>query len=147
MEKLKSNTEWNAVWMQENALYVKIANKLGVGYPELMVLYALATEENLTQKKIVENFGMQKQTVNTVIRQLRKKEYVALLPSQNDKREKILTLTKSGGEYCSSIVSPLLQAENKVYRIVGKEKMDQAKETMELINLLLEKEANKITRL
>ena len=41
--------------------------KDGVGYPEMMVLYALDTMEKLTQRQIAENFGMQKQTVHTVV--------------------------------------------------------------------------------
>lgn len=61
------NNHFNVAWAKSTALYTKAASVLGVGYPEMMVLYALESMGELTQKQIAENFGMQKQTVHTVV--------------------------------------------------------------------------------
>lgn len=58
------NNHFNVAWAKSTALYTKAASVLGVGYPEMMVLYALESMGELTQKQIAENFGMQKQTVH-----------------------------------------------------------------------------------
>lgn len=129
-----------SAWTKTNAIYAKAAAALGVSYPELIVLYALETMGELRQKQIAENFGLQKQTVNTVIKALSQRELVQLVPSKADKREKIITLTESGKKYAQSIVTPLRKAEDKVYKNIGAEKLRAMYEVEELINLLLEKE-------
>ena len=46
------NNQFNAAWAKSTALYTKAAPVLGVGYPEMMVLYALESMGKLTQKQI-----------------------------------------------------------------------------------------------
>ena len=53
------NNHFNVAWAKSTALYTKAASVLGVGYPEMMVLYALESMGELTQKQIAENFGME----------------------------------------------------------------------------------------
>lgn len=129
-----------SAWTKTNAIYAKAAAALGVSYPELIVLYALETMGELRQKQIAENFGLQKQTVNTVIKALSQRELVQLTPSEADKREKIIILTENGKKYAQSIVTPLRKAEDKVYKSIGAKKLRAMYEVEELINLLLEKE-------
>lgn len=131
-----------SAWTKSNAIYAKAALTLGIGYPELMVLYALETMGELKQKQIAENYGLQKQTVNTVIKTLAQRELVRLVPSETDKREKIVLLTHSGKAYAQKLISPLRQIEEKVYKNIGAERLQAMYETEELFNLLLEKELN-----
>lgn len=133
------NRKINAVWTRSNALYAKAAALLGVGYPEMMVLYALETMGELTQKEIVERFGMQKQTVNSVVRALTKRGMLQLVAGRADKREKLLVLTDSGRDYAHTIISPLRRIEDKLYETIGEEKLQAMYETLDLFNLLLER--------
>ena len=48
------NNHFNVAWAKSTALYTKAASVLGVGYPEMMVLYALESMGELTQKQIAE---------------------------------------------------------------------------------------------
>lgn len=98
------NNHFNVAWAKSTALYTKAASVLGVGYPEMMVLYALESMGELTQKQIAENFGMQKQTVHTVVSALQKKGYLLLEASEGDKREKRIVLTESGQVYAHRIL-------------------------------------------
>ena len=121
-------------------LYTKAASVLGIGYPEMMVLYALESMGELTQKQIAENFGMQKQTVHTVVSALQKKGYLLLEASEGDKREKRIVLTESGQVYAHRMIAPLRKAEEKVYRTIGNERLQAMCEILDLFNLLFERE-------
>ena len=134
------NNPFNAAWAKSTALYTKAASVLGIGYPEMMVLYALDTIGTLTQKQIAENFGMQKQTVHTVVSALQKKGYLLLEASEGDKREKQIVLTKGGQEYARRIIAPLRKAEDKIYRTIGNDRLQAMCETLDLFNLLFERE-------
>ncbi len=134
------NGEFYSVWSKGTALYVRWANVQGIGYPELMVLYAMKTKDRLTQKEIGEGYGLLKQTVNTVIRDLKARGYITLEPSKEDKREKLLSFTQEGEQYAFRMVEPLLCAEERVCKRIGYERMEQLQDIMELFNLLFERE-------
>ena len=123
------NNHFNVAWAKSTALYTKAASVLGVGYPEMMVLYALESMGELTQKQIAENFGMQKQ-----------KGYLLLEASEGDKREKRIVLTESGQVYAHRMIAPLRKAEEKVYRTIGNERLQVMCEILDLFNLLFERE-------
>ena len=134
------NRDFYAVWAKGAALYVQWASKHGIGYPELIVLYSLTTMGNLTQKEIREDFGLLKQTVNTVIASLKKRELIVLEPCKEDKREKLVVLTRRGHRYARELIEPLLEAEDRIYKKIGYDRLDVAQETMELFNLLFARE-------
>ena len=134
------NNQFNAAWAKSTALYTKAASILGIGYPEMMALYALDTMGKLTQKQIAENFGMQKQTVHTVVSALQKKGHLLLEAGEGDKREKRIILTESGQQYAHGIIAPLQKAEDKIYRTIGNERVQAMCETLDLFNLLFERE-------
>ena len=73
---------------------------------------------------------------------LQKKEYLLLEASEGDKREKRIVLTESGQEYAHGIIAPLRKAEDKVFGIIGSEKMQTMCEILDLLNLLFERELN-----
>ena len=111
------NAQYYAAWAKGNGLYVQWAAREGIGYPEMIVLYSLYTMGRLTQKQIREDFGLQKQTVNTVIHDL----------------------TESGRRYAGEKIDPLLHTEEEIYRKIGIERIRQISETMELFNLMFER--------
>lgn len=136
---LEINKQFYSVWAIGNSLYTRFASKLGVSYSELMVLYALFTMKEITQKEISESFGLPKQTVNSVIRRLKEKNYVILKSCEDDKRERVLTLNEQGKKYANKIISPVLNAETQVFDLIGDERLIQANETMKLFNILFER--------
>lgn len=145
MSELSSVCQIYSAWAKGTVLYTRWAARCGIGYPELMVLYALLSAPPLTQKNIVEEVGLVKATVNTVIRDLKKRDYVVLTASKTDRREKYILLTDSGRKYAEETVSPLLDAEERITRMIGKDRMQQMIDTMELFNILFEKELKQRT--
>lgn len=140
---IDNNKNFYAIWAKGNALYAKAANMLGIGYPELVVLYALKTSGNQTQKDISVGFGLLKSTVSTVIRDLKQRGYVRLDFSDGDKRERLVILTDDGIKYCDELIEPVLNMEHNVYKILGKERLELMQELTKLYNTLL---ANELER-
>lgn len=146
MSELSNICQLYSSWAKGTVLYTRWAAHCGIGYPELMVLYSLKTGTDLTQKQITEEVGLVKATVNTVIRDLKNRSLVILEPGRHDKREKLVFLTEKGKQYADGIINPLLAAEERISRKIGAERMKQTIETMELFNLLFEKELKESER-
>lgn len=103
-------------------------------------MYMLYLSEVNRQKEMVENYGMPKQTVNTVITELQKKGYIILIPDENDKRSKIIKLTQEGINYANKIVTPLLDCEIRVLKKMGTQRVEMLIDTMNQYADLLETE-------
>ena len=146
MSELSNICQLYSSWAKGTVLYTRWAAHCGIGYPELMVLYSLKTRTDLTQKQITEEVGLVKATVNTVIRDLKNRSLVILEPGRHDKREKLVFLTEKGKQYADGIINPLLAAEERISRKIGDKRMKQTIETMELFNLLFEKELKESER-
>lgn len=121
-------------------LYEKWAKKLGVNNYVSRIMYMLYLSEVNRQKEMVENYGMLKQTVNTVITELQKKGYIILIPDENDKRSKIIKLTQEGINYANKIVTPLLDCEIRVLKKMGTQRVEMLIDTMNQYADLLETE-------
>lgn len=121
-------------------LYEKWAKKLGVNNYVSRIMYMLYLSEVNRQKEMVENYGMPKQIVNTVITELQKKGYIILIPDENDKRSKIIKLTQEGINYANKIVTPLLDCEIRVLKKMGTQRVEMLIDTMNQYADLLETE-------
>ena len=66
------------VWGKSDGLYNSWAASRNINYYLLLVLYALEGQKAMTQKKICICTGLTKQTVNSVIRSLKKDDYIEL---------------------------------------------------------------------
>lgn len=143
----KPNTtaaELFAVWNQSNEFYSRWAEKNGVNYQELLVCYAIDALGSTTQKEICTYYGLAKQTVNNVIRNLKKQEYIVLKSSVTDKREKNLYFTESGEIYAKEMLHSLHEIEAYVLQVIGEEKVTQMLQTAMLFNTLFEKKVEEL---
>ncbi len=131
------------VWGQANGLYSSWAASKNVNYYLLFVLYALEGQEEMTQKKICICTGLTKQTVNSVIRSLKEKGYIELVPGPQDRREKRIILTEKGAAYSNELITPLQELEHRVYQIMGSDRVQQMIDDITLFNHVLEKEMEK----
>ncbi|MBQ8824670.1 MAG: winged helix-turn-helix transcriptional regulator [Ruminococcus sp.] len=121
-------------------LYEKWAKEHNINSYIMDILYAIKIMGITKQKEIVENYGMPKQTVNTAITELQRKEYIKLIQDENDKRSKIIELTPEGENYADLILSPLVDCEKRVLGLIEKENIDIWIKTMNQYADLFEKE-------
>ena len=111
--------EFNKLYYKINGLYVRFENTKGFNSSLYKVLHALYISDLRTQKDIMQNYEMPKQTINNVIVHLQKQDFVEILASQNDKRERVLNLTKMGVEYAKAFIADYTAFERKVYQKLG----------------------------
>lgn len=133
-------------WGQTNEIYNNWADFNNVNYYLLFVLYALDNHNSLSQKMICEYTGITKQTVNSVIRALKKDNYIVLSSELEDKREKQVILTESGKKYANEILTTLYELENKIFHLMGNDRVQQMIESIELFNTLFNKEMENIRK-
>lgn len=111
--------EFNKLFYKINGLYVRFENARGINSSLHKVLHALYISTLRTQKEIVQSYEMPKQTINNVISNLQKQAFVEVSAGENDKREKILTLTQRGREYAKNFLAEYVAFEKKVYQKLG----------------------------
>ncbi len=109
-------------------LYHECAKSQGMTYNSMMVLSALRQNQTYTQKQIAEEWGLPKQSVNTIIKKLHDEQYVELLPGRNNK-EKLVTLTDKGKVYADKTLKPILTMEERVLARIGEEECHQLEKT------------------
>ncbi|MDR2392821.1 MAG: MarR family transcriptional regulator [Treponema sp.] len=121
-------------------LYRQLAQKNGVLYGIVQVLYSLYFRDEVTQKQICESCEIPKQTVNNVIRLFKKENYITLDANGTDNRQKLITLTPSGKEYMQEILEPYFRLNEKVFDRIGSELTHQLVEGLTTLGDAIELE-------
>lgn len=137
--KLNADQMWEA-WGRTNALYTAWCAAAGQNPYRVIVLYAIQAHAPITQKAIADYAGLSKQTVSTVMRALKAEGLVSLHAGESDHREKKVCLTQKGTLYAAEVLSPLHTLEQRVFDIMGAERMKQMTDAITLFNLVFEKE-------
>jgi len=92
-------------------VYYLFAKKESTNENELMVLYALCDKnKSYTQKTLSEEWLIPKTTINTVVKQLIKKELISFYFKDN-KKDKYLSLTEKGKGHANVIFKDIHSAE------------------------------------
>lgn len=104
-----------------NTLYDEWAKQQNINYNLLAILYTVYINKTCTQKEISEDWFIAKQTINTLCKDLIAKNILAATTNENNKREKILSLTDEGINYAKPIVEKLITIENNACDIIGEE--------------------------
>ena len=96
------------LWRESIAIYEDWAKQQGLSNNVVMVMESIySNRENCTPSSISHKWFIPKQTVNTILRDFEKKEYITLLQHPKEKRNKIIRLTKKGEEVMGNIVLKL----------------------------------------
>ena len=130
---------WEA-WGRNNALYTAWCAEKGLNPYRMMVLYAVNGSGQTTQRKIADYTGLSKQTVSTVMRALKEEGIVSLSAGDQDRREKYVQLTEKGAAYADELLASLYALENRVYDLIGSDRMKQMVDSITLYNTVFEKE-------
>ncbi|MDO4894083.1 MarR family transcriptional regulator [Moraxella sp.] len=105
------------------ASYAIFAKKYGISDNELAIFYALWVNEFRTQKQIADEYVLAKQTINTLCKRFEADGLITSIISQNDKREKIISLTDKGKAFAKPIIETLLNLEQKIIDEFGIERL------------------------
>ena len=94
------------------AAYEMYARRFRLTAKELFVLDLIWFSENgCFQSDICDRLSATKQTVSAIVKKFQKLDYVTLVESDADRRNKLIQLTEAGREYAKRVIQPAADAE------------------------------------
>ena len=94
------------------AAYEMYARRFRLTAKELFVLDLIWFSDNgCFQSDICDRLSATKQTVSAIVKKFQKLDYVTLVESDADRRNKLIQLTEAGREYAMRVIQPAADAE------------------------------------
>lgn len=90
--------------------------KVNLTYPQFGTLIALSKQENVSQRKLAEFFGIDTTNMMVICDSLEKKELILRKSNPRDRRENLIVRTKRGKDLAKKA---MMMMENQVGRITG----------------------------
>lgn len=118
-----------------NGLNKQRVESFGLNNLESIILFHI---DNLTQKDLVKKLQMPKQTINSIILNLKENDFIYMQASQKDKRVKTLLLTEKGAKEVKKITDSLKSSNKEIYDQLGEEKINSIKDDLNDIIEVLE---------
>lgn len=106
-----------------NGLNKQRVESFGLNNLESIILFHIDKISNLTQKDLVDKLQVPKQTINSLILNLKENNLIDMKSSSEDKRIKILVLTDEGRKEVMKMTESLRQSNNKIYDRLGEDKI------------------------
>lgn len=98
------------IFNETNKAYNELASKVGLSYNQMVILYYLQSHYNVTQKNIVNDMLIPKQTINTILNNWINAGYISF-ENKLTKKNKIILLTEFGKK----------ELEPKIHFVMDKE--------------------------
>lgn len=121
-----------------NGLNKQRVESFGLNNLESIILFHIDKIENLTQKDLVNKLQMPKQTINSIILNLKENDFLYMQASKVDKRVKTLVLTEKGAKEVKKINDSLKASNKEIYDQLGEEKINSIKDDLNQIIDVLE---------
>ncbi len=103
---------FNLLTWETDSLYHEISRMFGLTDSAVNILYIICFEDsNAPLSDIVRLSGLQKQTINSSLRNLEKKGLIELRPVNG--KMKSVALTKEGSAFCDRTIRKLMDWENE----------------------------------
>lgn len=125
-----------------NGLNKQRVERFGLNNLESIILFHIDKIENLTQKDLVNKLQMPKQTINSIILNLKEHDLITMEGSEFDKRVKTLVLTKKGEDEVRKINEALSLSNKKIYDDLGDANIKLIKENLNQLIATLENNIN-----
>ena len=125
-----------------NGLNKQRVERFGLNNLESIILFHIDKIENLTQKDLVNKLQMPKQTINSIILNLKEHDLIIMEGSEFDKRVKTLVLTKKGEDEVRKINEALSLSNQKIYDDLGETDIKLIKENLYQLIATLENNIN-----
>ena len=111
---------------EQFALYDEYAKRHGMLMKTLLVVNVLFyAEDGMTQTEICRRTFQSKQTVNLIIKNLLTDSYVTVSEMPENRRNKVVRMTKAGRAYCEKIVRHITWAEDTAMSMFTPEEQKQ----------------------
>lgn len=118
--------EFNRLYKETDNIYSRYAASQGISPTTLCILYSIYTEATpCTQTKLVEDWGMPMQTVNSCLKTMEKSGIVRLEFAEGNRKRKCIQFTAQGKEMADRMIAPLIEAENRALDALEPEQRQQ----------------------
>lgn len=139
-EIILNHEKYCELWKEISKLYEEYAKTFGLSYTNLQVLNSIyAAKNGCTQKQVIEQTLLPKQTVNAAVTGFWKQGYVELTELREDRRVKTIRLTETGKQYADGIVPKIENAGAKAMEMLTPEQRSALIETTCLMRDALQK--------
>lgn len=126
-------------------IYHKIALHYNLSDSTFWVLYTLYDNKyELTQKEICQDWYYSKQTINSAIKDLEKKEYIVLSYKEGSNKSKIVSLTPKGKKVAKDSVGCVMEIENSAFSKIDEKDFDMVIDFFKKNITVFKEELNKI---
>lgn len=106
------------IFNETNKAYNELASKVGLSYNQMVILYYLQSHNNVTQKNIVNDMLIPKQTINTILNNWINAGYI---PFENKltKKNKVILLTEFGKKELEPKITYVMDKEAIILERLG----------------------------
>lgn len=126
-------------------LYHKVALHYNLSDSSFWILYTLyENRQGCTQKQICSEWSFSKQTINSAIKDLIKKQYIVLDHENDNRKSKTVYLTSKGLDVAKNTVKKIIEIENTAFSKVDKKDYDFVINFFKVQLSSLKEEINKI---
>lgn len=111
-----------------NQVYEDWSLKHGITLYEMQVYYIILGEKeaSITQRELCEKLDAPKTSINSIIKKQLNRGYIQMTPNPQDKREKIISLTKAGEKFAKDLIVPLFGYEEETVRQFSEDEFESA---------------------
>lgn len=125
-----------------NGLNKQRVEAFGLNNLESIILFHIDKIDDLTQKDLVSILQMPKQTLNSIIMNLKDNDLIYMRALDSDKRVKTLVLTNKGEQEVANINRSLSFSNNKIYDQLGEDQIKSIEENLNEIIRVIEENMN-----
>lgn len=126
-------------------LYRKAAEKIGLSYSAYAIFYGLYSKKcPATQKELCEEWGINKQTINSSVKKMVSEGLLEVNPSPENSREKLVSFTENGKKFAENRLEKLIEAEQNAFLGFTEEEQEAAVKLSEKAVALYRKEFSKL---
>lgn len=106
------------IFNETNKAYNERASKVGLSYNQMVILYYLQSHYNVTQKNIVNDMLIPKQTINTILNNWINAGYISF-ENKLTKKNKIILLTEFGKKELEPKITFVMDKEAIILERLG----------------------------
>lgn len=106
------------IFNETNKAYNELASKFGLSYNQMVILYYLQSHYNVTQKNIVNDMLIPKQTINTILNNWINAGYISF-ENKLTKKNKIILLTEFGKKELEPKITFVMDKEAIILERLG----------------------------
>ena len=106
------------IFNETDKAYNELASKVGLSYNQMLILYYLQSHNNVTQKNIVNDMLIPKQTINTILNNWINAGYISF-ENKLTKKNKIILLTELGKKELEPKITFVMDKEAIILERLG----------------------------